>query len=85
MDICLAIDYVLEKSSEIIEIADYETTKYKDMSMEFLQRYYELNPAKRHYLYSVALAYPLEKYGNKEISLSEYMFDKIPLELRESF
>lgn len=32
------------------------------MNIEFIQRFFELNPAKRHYLYSVALSYPAEKY-----------------------
>ena len=54
---------------------NYETTKYKDMNIEFIQRFYEMNPAKRHYLYSVALMYPLESFESKDLSLSDYLFE----------
>lgn len=54
---------------------DYETTKFKDMNIEFIQRFYEMNPTKRHYLYSVALMYPLEGYESEDFSLSDYLFE----------
>jgi hypothetical protein len=55
------------------------------MNIEFIQRFYELNPAKKHYLYSIALVYPYEQFENEDISLSEYLFNQLPLKLTESF
>ena len=55
------------------------------MNIDFIQKFYELNPSKRHYLYSIALIYPFEKYDDNQGSLSEHIFGQIPAELRESF
>ena len=55
------------------------------MNIEFIQKYYELNPSKRHYLYSIALLYPLERFDDHLGSLCEYLFEQLPAELRESF
>jgi hypothetical protein len=55
------------------------------MNIEFIQRFYELNPAKKQYLYSIALVYPYEQFENEDISLSEYLFNQLPLKLTESF
>lgn len=34
------------------------------MNIEFIRKFYELNPSKKYYLYSIALLYPLEKYDD---------------------